>query len=112
MQQRAQLPNFNLVWYYPQVAMDVKSPAPGGPQDIARNADFWFPDGSIILIDEKSGFRIHQSILSRHSDVFADLFTVPQPQSGTEKMDGCPVVHLTDSATDFIDVMKALYQPL
>lgn len=58
-----------------------------------------------------TAFRIHKSLLSKHSDVFADLFTVPQPQDSTETIDGCPVIHLPDALPDFIDVMKALYHP-
>lgn len=82
------------------------------PEPLERNLNFWFEDGSIILIVENTAFRIHQSILSRHSDVFADLFTVPQPRHDTESIDNCPVVRLDDSLADFIDVMKALYEPL
>ncbi|KAF8059464.1 hypothetical protein FPV67DRAFT_1564885 [Lyophyllum atratum] len=75
-------------------------------------SEFWFSDGSIVLIVENTGFRVHQSILSQHSDVFADLFTVPQPSEDADFMiQGCPVVHLSDSLSDFTDVMKALYQP-
>jgi len=94
--------------------MDGASPALSGStsQSTPRHAEFWFTDGSIVLIIEGTAFRIHKSILSKQSDVFSDLFTVPQPQDGTETMDGCPVVHLPDALPDFIDVMKALYHPL
>ncbi|RDB24320.1 hypothetical protein Hypma_008443, partial [Hypsizygus marmoreus] len=73
--------------------------------------DFWFKDGSIVIVVEDTAFRIHQSILSRHSDVFADLFTVPQPRTDVQSIEGCPVVHLTDSVADFSDVVRALYEP-
>jgi hypothetical protein len=89
----------------------MQSPKPNSA--IARHEDFWFTDGSVVLLVENTAFRIHQSILSRHSDVFADMFTVPQPMHDeTDQMDGCPIVYLADSLSDFIDVMKALYEPL
>jgi hypothetical protein len=83
----------------------------GASSPISRS-EFWFIDGSVIVIVENKAFRIHKSILSKHSDVFSDLFMVPQPQDGVETMEGCPVVHLPDSLSDFTDVMNALYHPL
>ncbi|GLB43813.1 hypothetical protein LshimejAT787_1403250 [Lyophyllum shimeji] len=80
-------------------------------RNLPTRSDFWYSDGSIVLLIEGTGFRVHQSILSQHSDVFADLFTVPQPSDDTESIEGCPVVHLADRLADFTDVMKALYQP-
>lgn len=89
----------------------MQSPKPNTP--ISRHEDFWFTDGSVVLVVENTAFRIHQSILSRHSDVFADMFTVPQPDSNdADHFDGCPIVHLTDPLEDFVDVMKAIYEPL
>ena len=81
-------------------------------EGLNRHTEFWYSDGSIILAVEDTAFRVHQSILAKHSDVFADMFTLPLPADGVEKLDGCPVVRLTDSLSDFIDVMKALFQPL
>ena len=95
--------------------MEKVSPAlqvAGSSQTISRHSEFWFADGSVIVIVGTTAFRIHKSILSKHSDVFSDLFTVPQPQDGSESMDGCPVVNLPDALSDFVDVMKALYNPL
>ncbi|RDB24424.1 hypothetical protein Hypma_008466 [Hypsizygus marmoreus] len=75
------------------------------------NTDFWFDDGSIVLVVEDTAFRIHQSILDKHSDVFADPSTAPQSRKDADSIEGCPVVHLNDSLADFTDVMKALYEP-
>ena len=84
---------------------------------ITPSTDFWFEDGSIVVVVENVAFRVHQSLLSRHSDVFAGLFTVPQPPNldnnvGNDVMDDCPVVHLSDALADFEDVLRVLYQPL
>jgi len=75
--------------------------------------DFWLFDGSIILSVESCLFRVHQTILANHSEIFADLFTIPQPEEEGEKMmDGCHIVHLSDDdENDFVDLLSAIYRP-
>ncbi|KAG6914731.1 hypothetical protein DXG01_015698 [Tephrocybe rancida] len=87
---------------------------PTNPDDtkIQRSTEFWFSDGSIILIVQNVAFRVHKSILSKHSEVFSDLFKVPQPRNDAETMDGVAVVNLSDDLKDFKDVLGALYEPL
>ncbi|GBE89315.1 hypothetical protein SCP_1503230 [Sparassis crispa] len=69
---------------------------------------FWFVDGSVILIAQGTAFRVHQTVLSRHSEIFRDLFSVPQPAE-QERLSGCPVVHLSDSPTDLQHLLHVLY---
>ncbi|KAH9474954.1 hypothetical protein JR316_0012053 [Psilocybe cubensis] len=76
----------------------------------SRHPEFWLYDGSIVLSVQNTLFRVHQTILANHSEVFSDLFTVPQPE-GEETMDGCHLVHLQDSAKDFEDLLRAVYIP-
>ncbi|KAG5635411.1 hypothetical protein H0H81_011374 [Sphagnurus paluster] len=85
--------------------------APSQNEPLMESPEFWFSDGSIVIIVENTAFRLHKSILGKHSDVFADLFSVPQPQSDLELIDGVPVVHLQDNLQDFTDVLRALYEP-
>jgi hypothetical protein len=75
-----------------------------------RHEEFWLYDGSIVLAVENTLFRVHQTILANHSEVFADLFTVPQPEN-EDMIDGCHVVHLYDDEKDFADLLKAMYHP-
>jgi len=84
----------------------VASPRP----QPTRHEEFWLYDGSIVLAVENSLFRVHQTILANHSEVFADLFTVPQPD-GEFMIDGCHVVHLYDDERDFVDLLMAVYHP-
>ena len=74
--------------------------------------DFWLYDGSIVLSVESCLFRVHQTILANHSEIFSDLFTVPQPVEDAEEMiEGCRIVHLSDSESDFVDLLNAIYRP-
>ncbi|EDR09541.1 uncharacterized protein LACBIDRAFT_325973 [Laccaria bicolor S238N-H82] len=75
-----------------------------------KHPDFWFHDGSIIFSVQNTLFRVHQTVLSNHSEFFAGLFTVPQP-SGEAVIDGCHVVPLYDKVDDVIDLLKAVYDP-
>jgi len=82
--------------------------------DATRFQEFWFHDGSIVLLVGSLMFRVHQTVLSTHSEVFAGLFIVPQPPSGTkgqEMIEGCHVVQLHDQAEDFVDLLKGIYLP-
>ncbi|KAF9460211.1 hypothetical protein BDZ94DRAFT_1300085 [Collybia nuda] len=101
-----------------------------------RHMEFWLRDGSIVLSVQDTLFKVHQTILANHSEVFADLFSVPQPQlqipgeggsgdrdgggdvvgatgrvEGRDIVDGCVVVHLYDSSDDFVDLLRAIYYP-
>ncbi|KAJ6625257.1 hypothetical protein B0H10DRAFT_2161887 [Mycena sp. CBHHK59/15] len=76
--------------------------------------DFWFHDGSIVLLVGSLMFRVHQTVLSTHSEVFAGLFIIPQPPAtakGQEMIEGCHVVQLHDNPEDFIELLKGIYHP-
>ena len=77
----------------------------------ARHPDLWFSDGSVVLKAETTLFRVHMSILSRHSIFFRDMFTLPQPpqQAQDDVVEGCPVVSLQDSADDLASLLVAIY---
>ena len=49
-------------------------------------------------------------MLSTYSEIFAALFTLPQPPD-QETLEGCLVVRLHDQVNDFVDLMKAIYTP-
>ena len=73
-------------------------------------------DGNIIIAavdttdDDRPTYMLkcHRSMLSRNSEVFRDLFELPQP-SVAEEYDGLPVVALTDSYKDIKGVLQMLY---
>ncbi|OJT09465.1 hypothetical protein TRAPUB_14068 [Trametes pubescens] len=80
---------------------------------ITRDTEFWFEDGTIILVAKNVQFRVFKGILSDHSPVFRDMFSLPQPasasilQGATDAFDACPVVHLSDSPEDLRHVLRA-----
>lgn len=80
-------------------------------QDTFAKSDFWFKDGNIVIVAGKIAFKVHRGQLARHSEVFSDLFTVPQP-AVQELIDGCPWVELHDDPAEVLCLLKALYDGL
>lgn len=83
----------------------------GDDEAIVKHPDFYFPDGSVVIIVEKTAFRIHKYVLARHSEVFSGMWDIPQPPM-SDMYDGCPTVTLADSKSDFVEVMKVMYDIL
>ncbi|PPQ88269.1 hypothetical protein CVT25_005432 [Psilocybe cyanescens] len=78
--------------------------------DLIRS-DFWFCDGNIVIIAGCAAFKVHRGQLARHSEVFSDLFSLPQPQE-QELVDGCSCVELQDPPSDVFYFLGALYDGL
>ncbi|KAI0652473.1 hypothetical protein C8Q79DRAFT_1005665 [Trametes meyenii] len=76
-----------------------------------KDDEFWFEDGNVVLVLESSAFRVHRGVLSRHSETFRNLFSIPQPKDvdDIETLDECPVVRLQDSLHDFKHLLQAFY---
>ncbi|KAH9930859.1 uncharacterized protein B0H18DRAFT_872508 [Fomitopsis serialis] len=72
-----------------------------------KSPTYWFDDGNVILQVGDNSFRVHTSVLSRHSVVFRDLFKLPQ--TSPDMRDGCVVVQLHDIAGDVEVLLAALY---
>jgi len=74
---------------------------------------YWFDDGNVILHAENTQFRLHRSLLSRHSNIFKDMFSLPQPATDPDlSPEGCPVVFLSDKVTDLECVMSVIYDSI
>lgn len=72
------------------------------------HGDVWLEDGNVVLVAEGTAFRVLRSILAKNSEIFRDMFKIPQPES-TEMYAGCPVVKLHDSKADLRWILKTLY---
>jgi len=79
--------------------------------------DPWFEDGNIILsVEDDDGhvleaFKVHRSVLARHSEVFETMFDIPQPTTTLDPMEqiNCPVVRMHDRPNELSYLIKALY---
>ena len=79
------------------------------PLTVTRS-ELWLEDGNIVLQAEDTQFKVHRSMLSRHSSVFRDMFMVPQPSiPNGDVVDSCAVVELSDSSEDLTHALRALY---
>ncbi|RPD53660.1 hypothetical protein L226DRAFT_459840 [Lentinus tigrinus ALCF2SS1-7] len=80
--------------------------------ELRKDEEFWYEDGTIELLAGDVRFRVYKGVLAKHSPVFADMFSLPQPQSASS----CQVlesqaVHLDDSPEDLRIVLKAILPP-
>ncbi|PPQ80615.1 hypothetical protein CVT24_002707 [Panaeolus cyanescens] len=88
-----------------------KAPLPPERFSNLLRSDFWFGDGNIVIIAGSAAFKVHRGQLERHSEIFSDLFAVPQPLD-QDLIDGCPFVELQDSPSDVFYFLSALYDGL
>lgn len=78
-----------------------------------RSTKFWFNDGNIVLKVETMLYRVHASTLARHSKVFEDMVSFPQPLNEQNSLlCGCPVLELSDRANDFELILSIFYDNL
>ena len=70
--------------------------------------DVWFDDGTLIIQAGEKSFRVYRGILSRASSVFRDMLSLAVTD-GDEVIDGCPVVHVSDSAADMSFFIRSLH---
>lgn len=83
----------------------------GGPgNEILRDPEFWFPDGSIVFVAQGHGFRVYQGFLAQKSEVFKDLFDLGSCDNAI-CIDGCPMVDMPDSAVDLRNMLRVLFYP-
>ena len=82
-------------------------------QRLDRRGDPWFEDGNIVLVtstdDSSIAFKIHRSVLARHSEVFKSMFEIAEPPQHNESGERCPVVYMHDVPLELSSLIKALY---
>ncbi|KAI0350248.1 hypothetical protein OH77DRAFT_1514520 [Trametes cingulata] len=74
---------------------------------VKRDPDLWFEDGNIVLLCRDTAFRVYRGLLTRHSVIFRDLFSMAQP-STSETMESCPVVHISDAPDDLRYLLRVM----
>ena len=99
---------------HPSIAMEPAQDSSASTAELAQDSvpqkhdSFWFSDGSIVLVANSTAFRVHTSILTRHSPVFMNIINLPQAEDA-KGIDGCPVVHVSDSADEITCLLHAIY---
>lgn len=80
-----------------------------------HHPSLYYSDGNVALSARGQDgsvqyFRVHHSVLSRHSPVLADMFAMPPMQD--ETYDGALHVRMPDNAEDLASFLGVLYDPL
>lgn len=66
-----------------------------------------------MLVAGTTCFRIHQSLLAKHSSVFRDMLNIPQPQPEVQELcEGVPKVELQDDPDVLRALLRVIYEPL
>ena len=74
---------------------------------LERHLEIWFGDGNIVLVARSTAFRIYRGLLASQSDVFSDMFA-SATSSPNQTFDGCPIVHLSDSPSELVHLLRVL----
>lgn len=78
-----------------------------------EDGEFWFDDGTVILVARNIEFRVYKGVLVGLSSVFKALFARQHPLRNVH-MDGvpsfpCPVVQVSDSPEDLRHLLRACF---
>ncbi|TBU51802.1 hypothetical protein BD310DRAFT_962923 [Dichomitus squalens] len=74
--------------------------------------ELWYEDGTIILIAHDVEFRVYRGPLAKHSPLFRDMLSIPQPvephllYQGQGQSPECPLIHLSDSPEDLRHILR------
>ncbi|RPD55205.1 hypothetical protein L226DRAFT_493329 [Lentinus tigrinus ALCF2SS1-7] len=77
-------------------------------EELERDDEFWFEDGSVVLVASNVGFKVYKGLLTAHSPIFCDMFARSQPDD-KEIYDGCPFVHVSDSSQSLKHFLRAMF---
>ena len=88
-----------------------------------RHPALYYDDGTVVLSavnqnGSRKYFRVHRSILCKHSPVISDMFAIPPllaEGSSTriaEEYDGVAHVQMPDNAEDLVSFLTMFYDPL
>ncbi len=79
-----------------------------------RHPTLYYEDGNVILATSTTLFKVYRGTLTRHSLVFKDILSLPQPDSdeGMGRFEDVDVVHLHDDPVSLACFLSALYDKL
>ncbi|KIJ27536.1 hypothetical protein M422DRAFT_784864 [Sphaerobolus stellatus SS14] len=80
------------------------------PMDVHRDPDYYFEDGSAVILVQNVLFKVHRTILSRDSSAFETLFRLPSGKQAVEgTRDSDPVILQGDTPEQFRSLLWSLY---
>ncbi|KIJ36633.1 hypothetical protein M422DRAFT_50958 [Sphaerobolus stellatus SS14] len=80
------------------------------PKDVHRDPDYYFEDGSAVILVQNMLFKVHRTILSRDSSAFETLFRLPSGKQAVEgTRDSDPVILQGDTPEQFRSLLWSLY---
>ena len=79
-----------------------------------RDKDFWFQDGSVILVAGGIGFKLYGGVLSSYSPVFKEMLLSLRPFAAALNEDNCTnpsisVIPLNDNPRQLKEVLRVLH---
>ncbi|KAI0808016.1 hypothetical protein C8Q74DRAFT_108439 [Fomes fomentarius] len=78
---------------------------------LRKHERYWFDDGSIVLCAQDHLYKVHRTLLYRHSRALASSDSEPRLNEDTPKAEGMPIFHVPDdvSSRDFEALLEYLY---
>lgn len=83
---------------------------------LEHHSSLYLDDGNVCLTSglpdspsPRTVFRVHKSLLARHSPVFRDMFALPTDVGGQDQYEGLPLVVMQDHTDDIEALLLALY---
>ena len=73
-----------------------------------RDEELWFEDGNIILASHDTEFCVYKGPLMKHSPVFQDMLSLPQPDCVCTGLTSPVVIRVSDSSQDLRHFLRAL----
>ena len=84
--------------------------SPTDPTVISPHNTFYLEDGNVEVLCRNTLFRVHTSILSFHSPALRRMFAQTSLATA-DSPDGCPRILSSDTAIDFVTLLKMIYLP-
>ncbi|KAF5360343.1 hypothetical protein D9756_005084 [Leucocoprinus leucothites] len=84
------------------------------PSVFSRDDEWYLEDGNVVLLVEHRLFRLHKFMLTRESDFFRTLLSLPQRNVTSDgkiegESDDCPIICTGDTYEDFKALCWAIY---
>jgi BTB/POZ domain len=76
---------------------------------LVNHPSLYFDDGNVILKCGKTLFRVHRSLLSKHSPVFAELLDTNRNK---KTLRGCMLLKVEDDQDDIEAILRIIYDGL